>query len=122
MVQTKRYAANFVCFPQGIVKRYVIEVEKRGRVVNYFPLEKELEQTIWLKGFIILTHSSYSLKQLSSIPETQWVKMCKAFNFITAIHNKEGFSAPLYAYHLSGIDASTREKYSPIKCNPLFTH
>lgn len=49
----KRYAANLVCFPQGMIKRYVVEVEKTGRVVNCFPLEKELEQMTWLKGIII---------------------------------------------------------------------
>lgn len=117
----KRYAANLVCFPQGMIKRYVVEVEKTGRVVNCFPLEKELEQMTWLKGIIILAHSSYSLKQLSLIPAMQWVKMCKELSFITSIHNKEDLSDPLYAYHLCGIDASTREQSSPIKCKPLLT-
>lgn len=91
----KRYAASYVYLPSGqICKRCVVELEGQ-QVVRSFPLNEEIESTIWLNGIILLSSlTDYTLKADRSFED-----------ILKDLCNQD--TNALYAYYLSGIDLCT---------------
>jgi len=67
----KRFASNFIyCSLNKLHKLSVIEVVK-SKVTRIFPLETEVESTVWLEGIIVLSQKDqYCVKPSSTIKET----------------------------------------------------
>jgi hypothetical protein len=73
----KRFAANLIYSSKGFVRRQVIEIDKKGKVIDCYPFKREIEQTIWLKGSIYLHEQKYSYQQINHQRFAEWLNELK---------------------------------------------
>ncbi len=103
----KRYAASYVYLSPGqVYKQSVVELEGE-KVIRLFPLKEEIESTVWLDGIILLSSfSGYTLKADVTFK-----------GILKDLCNQR--VAPVYAYHLSGIELQTWRLLSSVKLTRL---
>ena len=65
----RRVASNYLIIGNQRLTNHVVEIED-GKVVDYYPLERELPMTEWFDGTIEITDGKVSLKSRESRVES----------------------------------------------------